>query len=230
MTREICFRLAVTGLAMACFAFAGSANAGTIFSEDFEGWDGTTDVVSGGGNGIFTATTWGNLTSFTHTADTNLLRPSGSSAWLNPVPAALGTTFAMMHSSNTATADLTDTFADNTTYTLTFTHFRRDDVAGDSVTAQIMNGASVLATDTWAAVTATDTYETRTVSWTTNGGGEVGQNIRIQLIDASGGGVTPQAGIDNIDLDATLIPEPSTFALAAIGLLGLLACGRRRRR
>jgi len=28
----------------------------------------------------------------------------------------------------------------------------------------------------------------------------------------------------------TLVPEPSAFALAALGLLGLLACGRRRRR
>jgi len=35
------------------------------------------------------------------------------------------------------------------------------------------------------------------------------------------------AGIGGMML--TMVPEPSTFALAAIGLLGLLACGRRKR-
>jgi len=34
----------------------------------------------------------------------------------------------------------------------------------------------------------------------------------------------------NFHVDMEVIPEPSTFALAALGLLGLLACGRRRRR
>ena len=29
---------------------------------------------------------------------------------------------------------------------------------------------------------------------------------------------------------STLVPEPSTFALAALGLLGLAACARRRRK
>jgi len=38
---------------------------------------------------------------------------------------------------------------------------------------------------------------------------------------------------DFIRMDPTgayIVPEPSTFALSALGLLGLLACGRRRRR
>jgi len=36
------------------------------------------------------------------------------------------------------------------------------------------------------------------------------------------------AGIGGVTFDS--VPEPSTFALAALGLLGLLTCGRRRRR
>jgi len=34
---------------------------------------------------------------------------------------------------------------------------------------------------------------------------------------------------DKYDLDTAYIPEPTAFCLAALGLLGLLACGRRRR-
>jgi len=37
-------------------------------------------------------------------------------------------------------------------------------------------------------------------------------------------------GVTYVDLDlVSTIPEPSTFTLAALGLIGLLACGRRRR-
>ena len=36
---------------------AGSANAASIFSENFEGWDGTTDLAGSFPAGSFTATT-----------------------------------------------------------------------------------------------------------------------------------------------------------------------------
>ena len=35
--------------------------------------------------------------------------------------------------------------------------------------------------------------------------------------------------LDNLSL-TSVVPEPSTFILAAVGLLGLLASGRRRKR
>jgi len=43
-------------------------------------------------------------------------------------------------------------------------------------------------------------------------------------------GSSPGAVIRELDVEGVAtIPEPSTFALSALGLLGLLACGRRRR-
>ena len=111
---------------------AGSANAASIFSENFEGWDGTTDLAGSFPAGSFTNTTWAN-SAFTLDIGGNLLRPNPtSSPWLNPIPAALGTTFAVIHSDSTATADVGVNFADNTIYTLTFTQFKRDDIADES--------------------------------------------------------------------------------------------------
>lgn len=34
--------------------------------------------------------------------------------------------------------------------------------------------------------------------------------------------------VDNLSVESTLIPEPATFALAGAGLIGLIACGRRK--
>ena len=226
--------LNLVAAAMVTLAFtATSANGAMIYSEDFELINlGDADVLDGGAAGVFTGSTWPN-TDFVLSGAVNLLKPAGGSAWLSPVPAALDTTFAALHSGVTATVDLSDTFDANTTYTLTFTQFRRDDIAGDEVTAKILTtGGTELASQTFATVAATDTFLTRTLVFDTadNAAGN-GQAIRLQLIDSSGGTVTPQAMVDNISLDASAnptAPEPSTAVLAGLALAGL-ALGRGRR-
>jgi len=45
-----------------------------------------------------------------------------------------------------------------------------------------------------------------------------------------GAGANNRTVYDGIAYDNVPVPEPSTLCLAALGLLGLLACGRRRRR
>jgi len=100
--------------------------------------------------------------------------------------------------------------------------------------------------DGYASGVLDDTWYRATVTWTPTSGttGTLSVDVVDPSTSTSVGGFTQtglvmddtvqfgfgsfndQASYDNI----SVIPEPSTFALAASGLLGLLACGRRRRR
>jgi len=58
-------------------------------------------------------------------------------------------------------------------------------------------------------------------------GGTVEANaVRLLITDNYGGA---HVAATEVNFEGTLVPEPSTFILATLGLLGLLACGRRRR-
>jgi len=203
-----------------------SVPTGVVFSEDFEG--------TGLADGTFTSGSWGPQ----FTGGSNLLNPAATgptAAWLNPVPPLLGEIFGTLQAGGTATANLTDAFVDNTTYTLSFTHFKRDDLVGDAVTARIIdaNTGSILASNVFPALTTDDTFLTRTLSYTTSGGFELGHAIRLQFYDANGGNNYQQAGIDNISLSAAtvaVIPEPATMCALGLAVLGLGGYVRKRRR
>ena len=197
---------------------ADSANAIVIFTEDFE------DSLAPSDNLV------NNWPSTDFSTVSNMFE-AGIDLASNTDGTTLGDHFGLSTNGGEATADLGSalslTFADNTTYTLDFTHFGRDGLGGDAVTATIMTaGGSILKTVTFALVDPGD-LEIRTLSYSTSGGAEVSEGIQIRFA-ASTAGFGNQAGIDNIVLDETAIPEPSAAAL--LGLGGLALIRRRRRR
>ncbi len=55
-----------------------------------------------------------------------------------------------------------------------------------------------------------------------------GQILRITIDSSNLGAASENIGIDNISFGQILVPEPSTFALATLGILGVMAYARRK--
>jgi hypothetical protein len=164
--------VAVVAMGMVWFGFTASTQGAEIYSADFE----TSDCADGSptyktGNAT---DPWLSETEWDGTAGMEELHAGTYATHLS----GIGGAFAVIHGGNTLWADLGINFADNTTYTFSFDHFRRSDVNGDAVTAQIhIVGGTVLATTNCPAVTGTTASDivNRSVSFTTSGGAEVGQ-------------------------------------------------------
>lgn len=202
------------------------ASAAVIFSENFEG----TGLAP---NSFTTANVGGSMGAFTVVSGSgNLLNPGAGNAWLNPVPAELGTTFAVLPNTLIIDAAVGQNYEANTLYTLSFTRFRRNDIAPDGLGAQLLAPGPVQVAGQFfpaSDINATGFLSNETISILIEDGSPfIGQPITVRFFsqqDTTGN--TPQVALDNIVLTAVLIPEPSRALLAVVGLATLLF--RRRR-
>ncbi len=136
---------------------------------------------------------------------------------------------------------ISSTFAENTTYTLTVSVGDRSDAVYKGYTIKLgFNDGETTGAGTFSELaTAFDAYDSGNVpessfidvnlSYTVpQGAPAIGQNIEIRLQTDPDSGTSTATLFDDVRLDATAIPEPSSFVL--LGSATLLLMRRRIRR
>jgi len=170
--------------------------------------------------------------------------PSTTSTFVDGAPtgANVGVVF-LQNTTNIAEAGLSQTLGDtlqlNTTYTLTVEvgNFA-DDNSSDSfnfngfpdyrIDLMTVNNPTPLASDNNTLTPAEGIFETSIVSFTTGSSHtDAGQALAIRLVNLNGAGI--EVNFDDVRLDASPVPEPSTAALL-LGAVGLICAGLRRNR
>ncbi len=183
---------------------ATSANAAVIFTETFEDND-----ISGFSNDVETGWVKTSSAGLVDLDDAAQFTGTGQAAWTN------GT-------QTTTASILSDVLAVGTTYTLSSEIAKRTDLGG-TATIQLLAGTTVL-DEVSATPTASDFSESIQLIFTPDGShaGLIGQTLAIRI-----GVDSVQPAFDNVVLDATAVPEPSSTAL--LGLGGLALVFRRRK-
>ena len=83
---------------------------------------------------------------------------------------------------------------------------------------ELFAGSSLLASDNNTLTPGEGIFETSTVSFTTGSSHtDAGQALAIRLVNLNGSGI--EVNFDDVRLDATPVPEPSTAILGAIGMI-----------
>ncbi len=143
-----------------------------------------------------------------------------------------GDIFAFANGGGSLSQTLTTVLLPNTTYTLTVGVGYRKDLPGLGFSfpgygIELWAGSTKLASDydaghggTGAATPASDQWKDAVITYTSPSS-VTADALEIRLI-----GYGIQTNYDNVRLDGTLVPEPSTALLGGLGMLALL---RRRR-
>ena len=122
----------------------------------------------------------------------------------------------------TLTNTTTEAVADGTMYTLTVGVGGRD--AGLSVFGgyliELLDGDSVLASATSSTIPAAGTFADVTVNYTGQASDAGNLAIRLSSLDTTT--VNRYVDFDNVRLEATVVPEPSSIALLGLGGLALI--------
>jgi hypothetical protein len=267
--------LAIAVVAMAIFTFAASANAATLFADNFDRADNTDlNALTNGKSGSLGALDWVEVKSgaepsilsstlrlgetgagggwsiayvdhnftdalitsggeFTITVD--LVGPINSSGGTRFLGFAVGHSKAELNawSSNNPTGFASDFFFGyDTTSTNEVKTFINGGTQDYQQTTNLDGGATLSVT--FSGITDFNSGTSVNYEAFINGGTAVktgsftwsGTNENYLTLYSNY--TTHQGVLDNFEVSA--VPEPSTFALTALGLLGLIGCGRRRKR
>jgi hypothetical protein len=110
-------------------------------------------------------------------------------------------------------------------------YYEKDTIADATMTWQEINGIGGLSTSgwTWGTNAATlNVSSTGSQDWIVTNREDGLILDRLVLVHADHSGTVDAAFLDN--LANSPVPEPSTLALATLGLLGMISFGRRRKR
>jgi hypothetical protein len=159
----------------------------------------------------------------------------------NPVPApAQGNQVAFFFASDgqgpsSLSQTTTAVIAPDTRYTLSVAVGQSETSLGrpfGGYNIALMSGANVLASSQNVTTPAPDSFSTVSVSFTTGlSDPSIGSLLAFRLSSTAsgpGGGVITETFMDNVQLSAASVPEPSSIALAGLAAVGLAIFVRRR--